>query len=218
MQSSASKKGPGRPAGDDGREVERQLIDAARDICIERGFDAASTKLIADRAGVNAAMINYYFGGKEGLGEAMMRSAIAPLLGRLDALAERPELLAIDQVMVTYMRTLAANPWLPRLVVREVLPSNGRFRELFVGEVAKRVMCLLPPVVKNAQATGAVDPRVDTQMIVLSLASLSIFPFLAGPIVEAVLGVDLGDDEFVERLVEHSLRVLQKGLAPEAGE
>jgi len=214
MGSRTPRRRPGRPPGDDGREVKNLLLAAARDICIETGLDAASTKLIAARAGVNPAMIHYYFGGKEALGEAMMRSAMAPLLERLDALANGPPVFSLKDVLATYVHTLAANPWLPRLVVREVLPSNGRFRAIFLSEVAGRAERLLPAIAEKAQASGAADRDLDPRLIILSLVSLAVFPFVAAPVVEAALKLDLSESASIDTLIEHSARVLSHGLSP----
>jgi len=60
-----------RPGGTDTREA---LVNAAREVFIEQGFDGATVRAIASRAGVDAAMVNHWFGGKEGLfGEAVLK-------------------------------------------------------------------------------------------------------------------------------------------------
>ncbi len=53
-----------RPAGQDTRTA---LIDAARSVFAENGYDGATVRAIATRAGVDAAMVNHWFGSKEGL-------------------------------------------------------------------------------------------------------------------------------------------------------
>lgn len=211
MNRQSCNRRPGRPSGGRSRAVRRALLDATRDLCIERGLDAASSKAIADRAGVNPAMINYYFGSKEALCRAMMRDALAPILARLDALgsggASLPDLA---RFIDGYMRTLAGNPWLPQLIVREVLPANGRFRELFFAEIGGRAARVLEVLLRNefAADAGSVDPKLTA----ISIMSIAVFPFLAAPVLDAVLGVDVHDDAVVEQLVAHSQRVLAGGL------
>ncbi|MDQ3789684.1 MAG: TetR/AcrR family transcriptional regulator, partial [Actinomycetota bacterium] len=65
-----------RPGGTDTREA---LLNAAREVFIEQGFDGATVRAIAGRAGVDAAMVNHWFGGKEGLfAEAVLKLPFNP--------------------------------------------------------------------------------------------------------------------------------------------
>lgn len=210
------KRGPGRPAGSESSDVRRRLLDAAREICIESGFDAATTKQIASRAGVNTAMINYYFESKEGLGLAMMRDAINPLAERIDAAANAIDHVTLEGFMRIYMQTVAANPWLPKLIVREVLPVNGRFREMFLRELTPRAAELLGRIVHREREAGSLRRDADPTLAMLSLIALSVFPFLAAPIVEPVLRIRLQDENTLQALIEHSVAVFQHGLGMEA--
>lgn len=71
---------PKRPIGRrPGREDTRQaLVDAARVLFVEKGYDGASVRAIAGAAGVDAAMVNHWFGGKEGLFQAVMDLPLNP--------------------------------------------------------------------------------------------------------------------------------------------
>jgi AcrR family transcriptional regulator len=184
---------------------------AARDLCIERGFDASSSKAIAGRAGVNPAMINYYFESKEGLSLAMMRSVMAPILSQLDAVEANPSgRVTLDAFMRAYMRALAGNPWLPKLVIREVLPANGRFRALFIDEFARRAGGLLQQVINDDERLR--DAATDSRFALISMASLAVFPFMAAPIIEAAVGVRIEQPAVLDRFIDHSVHVLQQGL------
>lgn len=82
-----------RPAGEDTRSA---LLDAARVEFVERGYEGATVRIIAQRAGVDPAMVNHWFGGKDGLFVAAMEFPVNPaeilpwlLQGDPDRLAER---------------------------------------------------------------------------------------------------------------------------------
>jgi AcrR family transcriptional regulator len=82
-----------RPAGADTRAA---LVAAAREIFVEQGFDRATVRGIAGRAGVDPAMVNHWFGGKEGLFAAAMEIPVDPaalvdelVAGGVDGLGER---------------------------------------------------------------------------------------------------------------------------------
>src|ERR1044072_3828094 len=66
----------GRPGGTDAKEA---LVHAAGEVFIEQGYDGATVRGIAARAGVDAAMVNHWFGGKEGLfAEAVLKLPFNP--------------------------------------------------------------------------------------------------------------------------------------------
>jgi AcrR family transcriptional regulator len=83
-----------RPGGTDTRAA---LVDAARAVFAEQGYDGATVRSIAARAGVDAAMVNHWFGGKEGLfAEAVLKLPFNPrdvadqlIAGDPDDLGER---------------------------------------------------------------------------------------------------------------------------------
>ena len=213
MSSRKDIRGPGRPPAERAADVRAALIAAARTRIVEVGFAAASTKDIAARAGVNAAMINYYFGGKAALGEAAFRATIEPLRERLEALAAAERTDAdIRSFLREYMRALAANPWIPRLVVREVLPENGQFRRIFFAEIVGRGAAMLPRVLSKAQADGRMAPNVSPLFATISIASLAVFPFLAAGILRANLNVNVSDAGTLDQLVDHTMELLETGL------
>jgi len=88
-----------RPAGEDTRAA---LLDAARVEFTERGFDGATVRAIAQRAGVDPAMVNHWFGGKNALFVAVMEIPVNPdeIIPRL--LDGPPEQLA-ERVLRTFL-------------------------------------------------------------------------------------------------------------------
>jgi AcrR family transcriptional regulator len=207
------RRKPGRPPSGEAADVRERLLEAARELVIDVGFDRASTKDIAERAGVNPAMISYYFENKAGLGQEMMRAAVAPLIERLEKFASNAgPRLGVSDFMRTYMQTIAEHPSLPQLIVREVLPVNGRFRNVFFDELAGKAAVLLPAAMRRARAEGQLRADADDTLAALSLLSLAAFPFVAAPVIQAALQVDLEDPAFQERLITHSIRVLERGL------
>ncbi|MFB9903242.1 TetR/AcrR family transcriptional regulator [Allokutzneria oryzae] len=92
-QSSSPRRRGRRPAGED---TKRALLDAARRGFAELGYDGATVRGIAADAGVDPAMVNHWFGGKEGLFTASIEIPVDPkqlvetlLSGPTEQLAER---------------------------------------------------------------------------------------------------------------------------------
>jgi len=184
---------------------------------LERGYAATSVRQISARADVNPAMIGYYFGGKAGLYETMIRDTIGPALQELsefsdDATGERDPLKSFIR---RYMGILGHNPWLPRLIVSEVLMPGGRLRDMFVREIASKAGSLLPQIVARQQALGRVGAGLDPLATTLSIASLCVFPFLAAPVTGQVLNLP-GDDQRMQEFIKHTENLLLNGIGTTA--
>ena len=214
MNAPTDTRGPGRPAAERSPDVRAALLEAARERFVAVGFAAASTRDIAARVGVNPAMISYYFGGKSALGEAVFRETIEPVRAHLATLGSVAAGSADIAVFVqAYQRTLAANPWIPRLIVREVLPENGRFRKIFFEEIVGQAAAALPKAVSAEQQRGHIAADLDPTFTTVSLVSLAVFPFLAAPVLHASFDIDLSKSDTLDSFIEHTLGVLAHGIA-----
>lgn len=208
-------RGPGRPSAVADPGTRAALLAAARELFVERGYPSTSVRQIAARAGVNPAMIRYYFRDKAGLYETMIRDTIGPALQELsdlseDAAGERDPLRTFVR---RYMGILGQNPWLPRLIVSEVLMPGGRLRDMFVREIAGRAASLLPRILAQQQSAGRVCPRLDPVATTLSIASFCVFPFLAAPVLGPVLELP-GNDQRLQEVIEHTADLLFNGISP----
>ncbi len=206
---------PGRPPAAQDQEVRRQLITSARALFAKHGYDAVSIRAVAEAAGVNPAMIHYYFGSKQGLHEAMLADTIQPLVERLGALLANMDQQAapLRSFLELYMRTLGANPWMPPLILREVIQEGGRLRGWFIQQFASKGGGLLTRLVQGEQAAGRIRADADPTLTALSMVSLAVFPFVAMPVTSEVFGMRVKDD-YLDKLIAHTERVFLQGVAP----
>ena len=72
------RRGRGRPRGDTAGNVRERLLHAARELFLRYGYRAVSSRQIGAAAGVNFAMIRYYFGGKPGLYREILQGLLPP--------------------------------------------------------------------------------------------------------------------------------------------
>ena len=192
------------------------LLETARNLFLTRGFASVTIRQIAAAAGSSPATIHYHFGDKLGLYRAMLAEAFEPVAEALQRLGSASRTADIDvaEVIRLYTRMLAANPWVPPLIVQEVLTEGGQFRELFIEQFAGRLAPLLVAIFGREQARGIVREDLDPRLAALSAISLTVFPFLALPVTSRVLGLSV-EGEALERLTAHTTRVLLEGiLAP----
>lgn len=209
---SAPTRRPGRPAAG-GPAVREALLEGARKLFLARGFASVSIRQVAAEAGTSTAAIHYHFGDKLGLYRAMLDEAFAPVaeaLQRLGAPASA-ERAGLAEVTRLYAGMLAANPWVPALIVQEVLAEGGQFRAQFIERFAGRLAPLVVGIIEREQAQGTIRPDLDPRLVALSAMSLTVFPFLALPVTSRVLGLDVGG-EGLSRLAAHSRNVLLEGV------
>lgn len=205
----------GRPALRDreGEVVRDRLLEAATALTIERGFDAAGIREIAERAGVSSGMIAYYFGSRRGLYEAMFERAVDSLSSNLamelDALP--PDGDPIETLIRAHTTAIAAEPWILQLIAREVLAREGSLREHFKKHVGPKPLGLVRRAVTDAIRRGALRSDLDPTLTLFTLLSLTAFPYLIGSVLGDQLDIEL-DDTFRERMVEHNLALIARGL------
>jgi TetR/AcrR family transcriptional regulator len=193
--------------------VRDALLETARGLFLSRGFASVTIRQIAAAAGSSPATIHYHFGDKLGLYRAMLEAAIAPVaeaLQRVGRASTGPD-VGLEEVIGLYCRMLAANPWVPALIVQEVLSEGGPFREQFIEQFAGRLAPLLVAIIRREQSAGTVRDDVEPRLAALSTIGLTVFPFLALPVAGRVLGLSV-KGEAVDRLAAHTARVLMQGI------
>lgn len=200
---------PGRPRSEErALAVREALLQAAKSYFSSRGFQRASLRAIAASANVNPAMVHYYFGNKQGLFIAMLSEAVAPLIDELESLnargAGRDDLL---EFLRHYAGTLLKEPWLPNLLVREVMFQEGRVRDEFIARFASRASLSLRGLIQRGLEAGELPEHVDPDLGALGILSLIVFPFIAQPAVERAFKLDV-DERFVQRLTQHTVTLL----------
>src|SRR5579859_880942 len=204
----------GRPSAERDLAVRQQLLAAARNLFAKHGYDAVSTRALAEAAQVNPAMISYYFDNKQGLYEAMLSDTFQPLVERLGMLlgSATDQSRPIRTFLEAYMRTLGANPWMPPLILREVVAEGGRLRGWFIQQFASKGGGLLTQLIKREQEAGRLRADLDPTLAALSLVSMAVFPFVAMPVASEVFGMRVRED-YLDRLIAHTERLYLQGVS-----
>ena len=214
---SGAARGPGRPRQDEAAaaEVRERLLDAATQLTIEQGFDGCGLREIAARAEVSPGMISYYFGDRQGLYEAMLARGLERMHGRVTELMERQdaeETDALEGLLRLQVESMAAEPWLLRLLLREVLVSTDSDTRDRVGKIiGAGPIHAVNDWLEAAKAKGLLREDLDTRLTALTLGSIAAFPMLIVPTLGEYIGFEI-DDDFTSRLIEHNLELLRHGI------
>ncbi len=206
---------PGRPAAAHRPDVRDALLEATGRLIVETGASDLSLRRVAAEAGVTPAMVHYYFNDKDGLYEAMLERAVRRILERVQTIASTTDDSgAPHQPIADLLRilttTLSENPWIPILVVREVLSEGGRFRDRFIENYASRMAELLPRLMRTEVEHHRFREDLDPQLAFLSFMGMTVFPFVLRPVIERALGIEY-DEAFLDRFTEHTQCLFERG-------
>jgi AcrR family transcriptional regulator len=180
-------------------EVKALILAAGRAEFARHGLSAASVRTIGERAGVTAAMVNYYFGGKRALYDAVVAEAQGRLLERLGAAvaAGGDRATLAKRLAGAYFDFLAEDQELQRLLLREVLDQGQTVREL-----AARYVKPLRAVFEQHFGHGD-----DAVHLAISLFGAIAGYFLYEPVLGAFLGADPHSADALARRRRHVLRL-----------
>ncbi len=186
-----------------------EVLDAALDIFIAKGFAAARVEDIAKAAGLSKGAVYLYFPSKVAILEALVRRAIVPLVKAAGDLASRQEgdpRHALASVLRFITKGLAdpRHAAIPRIVLSEA----GAFPELaamYRREVIDRGLGLMTALIARGVETGVFRP-VDPELAVKNV----IGPVLANVLLTQVFRFEPPDPE---RFIESHIDVLLNGLA-----
>jgi AcrR family transcriptional regulator len=187
------------------------LINAALKCFLSDEYHKVTTRQIALQAGVNASMIRYYFGNKEGLFEDMIRQTLTPLI---DAMSnpEMSEMEGFKGFFKLYYDTMSQNPKFPVLILKIMAlnqgPGKNVLRQLF--ERGKSTGTNTVSTLKNKHK---IDSTIDFDVLRISFVSLAMMPMLVKNIFEENIEKDM-DAEFLDKLAMFNGQLMMKGLAP----
>jgi AcrR family transcriptional regulator len=188
----------------DAERTRQALIDAALAEFAAKGRGGARVSEIAARAGVNKQLISYYFGGKNGLYQAIGERWLA-------AEAEfAPPGMSLEDMAVAYLRLEDEGRDMVRLWLREGLdhPHGENVPDPEPGAVPPEIVDL-----QDRQAAGEIDPAFDPRYLLLMLMALATTDVAMPHQVKAFTGLDATSREFRERYGEQ-MRLLVRHLAP----
>lgn len=163
---------------------------------------------IAREAGVNQALLHYYFRTKNRLADAVFRRAAGQLLRAvIELLASDAELEdKVGGVIALELDHLSRSPYLPGYLISELTHHPERVHTLIgaltgvsADDLRPRLLTTIRAQIDTKVRDGAMAPIAPDQFVV-NLISLCIFPFAARPMIMTVLGLDeRGFERFIGR-------------------
>jgi TetR/AcrR family transcriptional regulator len=180
--------------------TEEKILSAAKKVFLTKGMDGARMQDIADEAGINKALLHYYFRSKDKLFEQIFMEVVASFLPRIFAILESEVTLVekIEQFCSEYISQEIKTPYVPIFILNEINRQPKAFLKKVLGNHKPPVHKVVLQIEKEIK-TGVIKP-IEPLQLLMNVLSLCIFPFLACPMIQLITGID--NKQFNE-MMEH---------------
>jgi TetR/AcrR family transcriptional regulator len=181
--------------------TEEKIFEAATIVFEEEGLTGARMQNIADRAGINKSLLHYYFRTKDHLFEAVFTKLAKKMFAKFSPIFET-NLTLEEKIRFFFKEHIAfmqQNPKLPGFILNEINHNPQRIKKLIKNIEFNKIRTTLLEQHKEELDKYNISEETLLQIIV-TIISLSVFPFAAKGILEVVFenfGVDF--DEYVEK-------------------
>lgn len=171
--------------------TEQKILMAARKVFTTNGLAGARMQDIADEAGINKAMLHYYFRDKDKLFETVFMQEAQKFFPKIKMIfeSEMPFFEKLERFVAEYVDEILENPYLPWFIFNEINRDPRQFLVKLMGNETRPIpMKFLEQMEKEVQK-GTIH-RVSPLHLFLNLLSMTIFPFIAKQMLTLNLGLD----------------------------
>jgi AcrR family transcriptional regulator len=187
--------------------TEEKILAAAKKVLFARGFAGARMQDIADEAGINKALLHYYFRSKEKLFEMIFRDALGTLMPKISMTFSDDSISFSEKLRSfchSYIDTWREHPYIPMFVLHELHTGSGkgfvRLMEETRFQPIREVLAAIDKAVKKKEIR-----KVDPRQLFLNMISLCMFPFLGAPVFKKVTA--LTDKQFDKMMEDRAEEV-----------
>jgi len=179
--------------------TEGQILEAAKNVFQSKGMDGARMQEIADKAGINKAMLHYYYRSKQLLFEAVFKNAFSLLAPQLNTILNDDSSIEekIRNFTSNYISFIIKHPYLPNFIIQE-LNRNPEFVLKLKENKGFPNLEKFKKQVKNAIENGLIKP-ISPEQLFINILGLNVFPFVAKPLIMALIN---SDDKTYTQLME----------------
>lgn len=182
-----------KEAQQNGDSTEQRIFDAAHEVFTQKGMDGAKMQEIADRAGINKALLHYYYRSKEKLYEAVAKVVLGRAVPAVRQVIESDLPLEdkIRRFVDTYIEIVAKNTFIPLFIISEINKHPEHFFNSILPKDLPRPEIFFQQVEAEI-AAGRIRP-IKPQHLIVNTISMCIFPFVGKPLIRIFLGMSPGE-------------------------
>jgi AcrR family transcriptional regulator len=190
-------------------DTKEKILQTAISIFREKGKDGAKMQEIADGAGINKAMLHYYFSSKDQLFEEVFKLTAVAYFSNINKIVQSPGSIEekIGQLCQVYIDMSLQNPYMPVFMIAEMHRSpSDLFKHIFPDKKDKPDIVSFKKQIEEEVAKGKIKPIKPMQLI-FNILSLCVFPVVSRPMMQFVGSIS--DKEFVQLMEERKKIVPQ---------
>ncbi len=183
-----------------GLNTEVKIKEAAKKVFIRKGMAGARMQEIADEAGINKALLHYYYRSKDKLFQTIFEEILAAFAPRILEIlgSDAPLSKKVKQFVNHYIDAITANPLLPVFVFNEMRNHPQQLIKK-VGFDRSDALKKLDDQLKKEANKGKIL-LISAPQFMANLISLTVFPFLAQPMIMGIFGMKQKDfDKFIKQ-------------------
>ena len=174
-----------------GKDTEIKILDAAKEVFQHKGLTGARMQEIADKAGINKALLHYYYRTKDKLFEKVFEIAFSLFIPKVKEmmLSDKSIFEKIEFFVDNYITLLQKHPYIPGFVINELNRNPQILVNLFEKNVHFKEMNLFEKFDNQIQSEvqkGIIRP-IDSRNLMTNVIGLCIFPIVARPIVQGIM-------------------------------
>jgi len=191
------------------------ILDVAEKVFSDKGFDGASTRLISSEAGVNMAMLNYYFGSKEGLFLAIFDRKISSFQSILQNIGNDDTISSwdkMDRYIELYSERVVNNNCFQKLLYQEMSINRRSDISDKLRDILMRNVSELLKILQEGIDNGEFRKDIDMQMVIATMYGTKNFIVNTPLISSALLGYDIQDEKNIEEKLKPHLKGFFKSL------
>ena len=188
-----------------GENTENQILIAAREVFIAKGFEGARMQEIADQAGINKALLHYYFRSKENLFDAVFSEVASNLFPAMKQMLEA-ELELKEKITLfirIYLKALDENPFIPAFILNTLNTNPDSFLKYIKRSGLNPKF--IQKQIDDEVANGVIRP-IKAEHLVVNIIAMCIFPFVARPIVQNIF--NMNNDEYQAYLESRQTEII----------
>ncbi|MGA2298559.1 MAG: TetR/AcrR family transcriptional regulator [FCB group bacterium] len=186
--------------------TETLIYEAAKRVFLKRGMSGARMQEIADEAGINKALLHYYFRTKERLFDEVCKDTLGQLLPELIKLMSSD--IDLEEKIYLFFHNhisfLQNNPFLPAFIINELNQNSARIEELLMKDLPFRNFRFYSQL--QEKIANGTFIEISPVQFIINLLAWSVFPFVAKPLLK-VLMFNFSEQNF-EDIIENRKKML----------
>ena len=184
---------------------EALILSVATSIFQQKGMDGTRMQEIADKAGINKATLHYYYRSKQKLFEAVFSSAINLMAPKIIAIINTDEHFfdKIRNFTDKYISFVSRHSFIPTFVIQEINRNPEMIHKIVSSKFDTNIQGKLKTQIEDLIQKGEIIP-INAEQLLVNIISMSVFPFIAKPLLSAILQKDKKQyEQFIEERKTH---------------